>query len=146
MSDRSGGTLSLLIKIDGKEFEAKLLKDEAPKTCAAILRLLPIRGKVIHARWSGEAMWLSMDNQPIKVGFENQTSHPSRGELLFYPGFISEKELLIPYGPTSFASKSGSLTGNHFATISEKLDELAAVGRSVLWEGAKNISIEVIRP
>ena len=143
MSDKSGRTLSLLIKIDRKEFEAKLLKDEAPKTCAAILRLLPIRGKVIQARWSGEAMWLSMDNHPIKVGFENQTSHPSRGELLFYPGFISEKELLIPYGSTSFASKSGSLTGNHFATISEKLDELSTIGRSILWEGAKNISIGV---
>ena len=131
----------LLVRIDGKRFSARLLKDKAPTTCQAILRRLPIDGKAIHARWSGEAIWMSMEKHPIKLGFENQTGYPSRGEPLFYPGFISEKELLIPYGTCSFASRSGALAGNHFATISENLDELATVGRAVLWEGAKGISI-----
>ena len=143
MPGRTDETLGITVKIGEKEFSARLLPDKAPRTCNAILSRLPIKGKVIHARWSGEAMWLSLENHPLKVPFENQTSHPSRGELLFYPGFISEKELLIPYGSSSFASKSGSLTGNHFATISDKLEELAAIGESVLWEGAKSILIRI---
>jgi Protein of unknown function (DUF3830) len=134
----------LLVRIDGRRFPARLHEDKASKTCDAIMRALPINGRVIHARWSGEAMWLPMERHQIKVGFENQTSHPSKGELLYYPGLVSEKELLIPYGACSFASKAGVLAGNHFASISEKLDTLAALGTAVLWEGAKEISISAI--
>lgn len=132
---------NLLIEIGGEEFLAALHDDIAGRTCNAILDNLPIEGKVVHAKWSGEAVWLSLANSPITLDFENQTSYPSKGELLFYPGFISEKELFIPYGPSSFASRSGALAGNHFATIREGLDRLAKVGNSVLWEGAKDISI-----
>jgi hypothetical protein len=118
-----------------------LHRNRAPKTCNAILKVLPIEGKVIHARWSGEAMWLQMHEIPIDIGFENNTSHPSKGELLFYPGFISEKEILIPYGSCSFASKAGPLSGNHFGTITENLDGLAKVGENVFWKGAEKIII-----
>src|SRR2546427_774878 len=82
-------------------------------------------------------------NLRLEIAQSLQTCYPSKGELLFYPGFVSEKELLIPYGSSRFASRSGVLAGNHFATISEGLDRLAKVGKSVLWEGAKDISIRV---
>jgi len=134
---------NLLIQMGSERFSAVLHEDRAPKTCNSIIERLPINGKIIHARWSGEAMWLTLANQPINLDYENQTCYPSKGELLFYPGFVSEKELLIPYGSSRFASRSGVLAGNHFATISEGLDRLAKVGKSVLWEGAKDISIRV---
>jgi len=134
----------ILIVVDGKRFPALLHEDKAPMTCKAIVQRLPISGKVIHARWSGEAIWLPMEEQRITVELENQTCYPSRGQILFYPGFVSERELLIPYGATMFASKSGILPGNHFATILEGLEELAAIGKKVLWEGAKDISISIM--
>ena len=37
-----------------------------------------------------------------------------------------------------------NLAGNHFLTITSDLDKLAELGRSVLWEGAKNIQIEFV--
>ena len=62
---------------------------------------------------------------------------PAPGQLLFYPGGVSETEILFPYGPTAFASKAGLLAGNHFATVVEGVDRLGELGRKVLWEGAQ---------
>ena len=132
---------NLIVEIDGEEFLAVMQIEKAPKTCAALRRIMPLKGKVIHARWSGEAVWLPMDGTEISVEFENQTMYPSKGEMLFYPGVISEKEILIPYGYSIFASKVGGLPGNHFATIENKPDLLRKMGERVLWEGAKSIVI-----
>jgi len=132
----------LSITIGGIPFAAELLEEEAPETCSAFLRALPIRGRVIQARWSGEAAWLPMDEWGIEVPLENQTSHPSRGDLLYYPGGISEKEMLIPYGSAFFGSKVGQLRGNHFATIVEGADGLREMWDKVLFEGAQEIVIE----
>jgi hypothetical protein len=83
-----------------------------------------------------------MDSVGIDAPAENQTCHPSRGDLLYYPGGVSEKELLIPYGSAIFSSKVGLLQGNHFAVITEGLSRLPDMGRKVLWEGAQRIIIE----
>ena len=40
----------------------------------------------------------------------------------------------------SFASKAGALAGNHFATIVEGNENLRALGKSFLWEGAQEIA------
>lgn len=122
-------------------FKARLEEDAAPKTCAAIRRMLPLRGKLIHVRWSGEAAWVPMGERRLGVDFENHTSHPAPGQVLVYPGGISEMEILFPYGATLFASKVGQLAGNHFATVVEGTEHLAEVGRLVLWEGAQDFFI-----
>ena len=67
---------------------------------------------------------------------------PAAGELLLYPGGLSEVEILFPYGATRFASKMGQLAGNHFATIVEGNDQLSELGRIILWEGAQPIVFE----
>ena len=88
-------------------FTAALEERAAPKTVAAIRRLLPLRSKVIHCRWSGESTWVPMGEQRLDVAFENHTSHPAPGQMLVYPGGISEMEFLFPYGATLFSSKVG---------------------------------------
>ncbi len=115
---------------------------KAPQTCAAFTRLLPLRAKLVQARWSGEAAWVPLGELQTGIGYENHTSYPAAGQLLFYPGGISETEILFPYGFTCFASKAGQLAGNHFATIEEGQDQLAELGRRVLWEGAQEIVFE----
>jgi hypothetical protein len=115
---------------------------DAPRTVAAFAALLPYRQRLIHVRWSGEAVWIPLGDFKLDVGFENHTSHPSRGDILFYPGGYSETELLIAYGACSFASKMGPLAGNHFLTIVEGLERLPALGRKVLWEGAQEVVFE----
>jgi hypothetical protein len=124
------------------QFTARMELDDAPQTCAAFADLLPYRQKLIHARWSGEACWIPLGDFNLGVGYENHTSHPSKGEILFYPGGLSETEILFPYGSCRFASKVGQLAGNHFITIIEGQEHLCALGKLALWEGAQDILFE----
>ena len=123
-------------------FVARLEEDAAPATVAAFRRLLPLRSRIIQARWSGQAAWIPFGKLDVGVGHENATCYPSPGELLLYPGGVSETELLFPYGQTAFASKAGPLAGNHFATIVEGGDRLQELGELVLWKGAQEISFQ----
>jgi hypothetical protein len=106
--------------------------------------MLPFRRKMVHARWSGEACWAPLGDMKFGVGFENPTSYPAPGEILLYPGGLSETELLLAYGPTRFASKAGQLAGNHVLTIARDLDRLAEVGRRILWNGAEDFELAPI--
>jgi Protein of unknown function (DUF3830) len=114
---------------------------KAPQTIAALEQLLPLDGKLAQARWSGEAAWVPLGWElDLGLGPENATSYPAPGELLFYPGGLSEVEILLPYGATCFASKMGQLAGNHFATILDGRDRLQELGDAVLEHGARQIS------
>ena len=115
----------------------------APFTVAAFLKLLPYRQKLIHVRWSGEGCWGPLGDFQLGVGFENHTSHPSAGDILFYPGGYSETEIILAYGGCSFSSKMGPLAGNHFLTITQGREQLMTLGKKVLWEGAQDIIFEL---
>jgi uncharacterized protein DUF3830 len=123
-------------------FVARLEEESAPKTVTAFRRLLPLQSPLVHARWSGETCWIPLGDLDVGVGPENATSYPAPGQILLYPGGVSETEILFPYGPTAFASKAGALAGNHFATVLEGLEDLAELGRMTLWEGAQPIRFE----
>lgn len=127
-------------------FLARLEEQAAPKTCAAFLKLLPYRQKLIHARWSGEACWVPLGDFRLGVELENPVSHPAPGRLLFYPGGISECEILFPYGKAAFACKDGLLAGNPFLTVIEGAENLAALGKLTLWQGAQDIVFERENP
>lgn len=120
-------------------FGALLQHERTPKTCAAFLGLLPYRQKIIQARWSGESAWIPLGDFKLDCGFENEKSDPAPGELLFYPGGISETEILFPYGRARFACKDGVLAGNPFLVITEGRDQLPELGKLVLWHGAQDI-------
>ena len=131
----------VLITLGAHRFAARFESAAAPQTCAAFRRLLPFSSQVIHVRWSGEAVWAPLGDLSIGVTPENATSYPHPGEVLWYPGGVSETELLIAYGRTHFASKAGSLAGNHFLTITDGPDQLPEVGKHVLWHGALPLTI-----
>ena len=123
-------------------FVARLEEDLAPETVVAFRKLLPLESRIIHARWSGEACWIPFGELDVGVGHENAVCYPAPGHILWYPGGVSETEILFPYGSTSFASKAGPLAGNHFATVVEGVEQLAELGRTALWEGAQPIRFE----
>ena len=128
----------------GKElkFTAVLEEKAAPKTVAAFKKLMPYKQRIVHCRWSGEGCWIPLGEFKLDVGFENHTSYPAPGHILWYPGGYSETELIFAYGPVSFASKMGQLAGNHFLTVIEGSERLADMGRKVLYEGAQDIVFE----
>ncbi|KAF2165857.1 hypothetical protein M409DRAFT_23589 [Zasmidium cellare ATCC 36951] len=133
-----------LIRITAGQYSflAKL-EDAAPNTTAVFLSMLPYRQKLIHVRWSGEALWIPLGDQKFGLEFENHTAHPSAGQILFYPGGFSETEILFCNGNVAFASKMGTLAANHFLTIVEGVEHLRALGELVLWHGAQDITFQI---
>ena len=129
----------LHIAVSGFELAARLEEDAAPKTVAAFRRLLPLESRIIHVRWSGEGGWIPWGELDLGLGPENATCYPNPGELVIYPGGVSEAELLLAYGYVAFASKAGALAGNHFATVVEGNEHVRELGRRLLWEGAQEI-------
>ena len=131
----------LEISAGGFDFVARLEEQDAPATVATFRRLLPLESRIIHARWSGESCWIPFGEMDVGFGPENAMCYPAPGQLLFYPGGVSETEILFPYGSTAFASKAGALAGNHFATVTEGVDRLPELGRRALWEGAQPLRV-----
>jgi uncharacterized protein DUF3830 len=124
------------------QFVARTEEEHCPRTCEAFARVLPFTARLIQARWSGEAAWVPLRGSALDgavTWFENATSHPAPGEILLYPGGLSEPELLVPYGPTTFSSKVGQLAGNHFLSIIRGQEQLSELGRRALWKGAQEI-------
>ena len=124
----------------GARFEEAL----APYSCDAFRKVMPYKQRIIHVRWSGEACWIPLGDFDFGVPQEDPTSYPAPGQLLLYPGGISETEILLSYGPTRFASKAGQLAGNHFMTIDEGLENLVALGKLTLWSGAQDIVFSLV--
>ncbi len=122
-------------------FDARF-ETAAPKTCAAFQARMPFTGKIVHVRWSGEGVWIPLGDLKFGVDYENHTSFPAPGQIIFYPGGISETEILLAYGGVRFASKVGQLAGNHFVTLTSNLDMLPELGRLCLWHGAQDIRFE----
>ena len=129
---------SLKVTIAGMPFEARF-EQKASKTCAAFKVRLPFESSVVHVRWSGEAVWIPLGDYDFGVGYENHTSYPAPGQIVLYPGGISETEILLAYGGVRFASKMGQLAGNHFITLTSGLGNLPEIGRLALWQGAQPI-------
>jgi hypothetical protein len=132
----------LTIKAGPFTFGARMEEEAAPKTCAVFKKLLPYRQKIIHLRWSGEGCWIPLGDLDLGLSYENHTSYPAPGEIIVYPGGISETEILLAYGGVHFASKVGQLAGNHFLTITEGRENLLPLGKMTLWQGAQDILFE----
>lgn len=124
-------------------FEARFEDGQAPRSCDALRRLLPFRSRVVHVRWSGEAVWVPMGEMHLDLPPESATAYPAPGQILLYPGGLSETEMLIPYGATHFASKAGTLAGNHVLTVTAGAEQLRTLGERVLWQGAQALVIEL---
>lgn len=132
--------MSLIPVVAGPfRFMARWEEEAAPRTCAMFRGLMPYRERIIHVRWSGEACWIPLGDTELGVGFENATSYPAPGQIILYPGGYSETEILLAYGGVCFASKLGQLAGNHFLTIVEGMENLPALGKMTLWQGAQDI-------
>lgn len=123
-------------------FTARLEVEKAPRTCAFFESVMPFRQKLVHCRWSGEGCWVPLGDLPSNLPVENATSYPAPGQLIFYPGGLSEAEVLLAYGAVHFASKMGQLAGNHFMTIETGMENLAKLGRLALWEGAQDLVVD----
>ena len=136
----------LEIKIDGKAFTAELLEKEAPKTCEAVLKALPLEGTLLHAAWSGDNVYLGITPDKLPKGFsvpqENPTIYGSLGDVLWYPQ-PHYHEFFIAHDVAQYRWKTGNLVSNLFGKIKENLEELDKLCRSIQREGGKKIVLRL---
>lgn len=135
----SGRPETLRIRIDDMQFTARLEWSLSPVTCRNFCAILPLRARLLQARWSGEAAWVPLAQLDLGLGQETVIGHPAAGDILFHPADHCECEILVPYGKSVFRCKDGDLAGNHFLTIVEGKDQLTKVGDLVLWQGSQEI-------
>jgi Protein of unknown function (DUF3830) len=133
----------LRISVAGYELAARFEEQRSPRTVAFVRTMLPYESQLIQARWSGQAAWIPMGEYEVgDLGLEDPTSYPAPGQMLLYPGGVSEVEILFPYGDTCFATKAGQLAGNVFASVVDGLEHLPTIGELVLWRGAQAIRLD----
>jgi len=134
----------LQIEVGEYIFDGKLLTDKAPESVTAMREFLPLESTLMHVRWSGIATWINIDeiNLP-EIPRENHTVYPSSGDVLLYPGYRNEQEILIACGPTCFKSPAGELAGNHVATLDVSAEQLKELEERTLEEGSFDVTVSV---
>ena len=134
--------MTIEFEVDGEVYSGSLLADEAPESAAALRSLLPLEGTLLHVRWSGYAVWVDLTGIGLPdLPRENHTVYPSRGDVLLYPGYRNDPELLVACGPTCFKSPAGELAGNHVATVDATRRQLRSLERALLETGAKPVVV-----
>jgi len=139
----------------GESVIAELLEDEAPAICKHVWSALPIKGKAIHAMYSGTEVFVLLD-RPKPLPAENLVHLPLPGELLFFydPGTGSVgarkpvAEICVVYG-RGVALRQHEGVPTHcslFARIPGdwKYDwtDFAKACRRARWEGPQLLRIE----
>ncbi|MGD9714506.1 MAG: DUF3830 family protein [Thermomicrobiales bacterium] len=131
---------------------AELLEDQAPKTCEAVLSVLPQEGEAHHATYSGSEVVLILD-RIIDIGQENATTMVIPGDVAFttfeggkifgFPDTFSE--IAVFYARDAIPSMpNGPVPMNIFGRITEGLEAFAEVCFRMRRSGVKPLSIEFI--
>lgn len=142
--ERSKTPADVELSLGAATFTARFCDDLSPQVCAEMCRRLPLVGRALHSRWSGEAVWLPLGFVFPAMHSQHATSYPAPGDVLIAGPGASEAELLIAYGPCRFASRAGQLAGAPFLSIRENLDLLVQVGREMLENGSVDLIIRRI--
>ena len=138
------------IKIEfekGDVFHARLLEDEAPKTCAVIKKRLPFEYRFHQSIVSGQAMVTLPPDLTVERENQKVVGVPP-GAICFLvrdePVLVPD-EIYIAYG--LFISRGLTVDSkqpvNVFALIEENLDGLMRVGQRVLMEGAEIVRFSI---
>lgn len=132
----------------GGTFHARLLEDEAPKTCATIRARLPFEYRFHHSIVSGQAivtlppdLTVERENQRVAGILPGALSFLVKDEPVLVPD-----EIYIAYG--IFISRGLTVDMkqpvNVFAQIDDDLAALQTCGRRVLMEGAEVVRFSLV--
>jgi hypothetical protein len=135
---------SLKIEFEkGGVFTARLLEDEAPKTCETLKSRLPFEYLFQQSIVSGQAMvaippdlTVERENQRVAGILPGALSFLVKDEITHVPD-----EIYIAYGV--FISRGLFLDAkqpvNVFANIDDNLDELKEIGMRIIMQGAEKV-------
>ncbi len=136
---------------------ARLLDDQAPRTCAVVWDALPVSGQAYHAKYARNEVYTLL--APLGTpGRENPTVTPIPGDVCFFGfdaaeignpayGYAEGAQAHSTQGATDLAifngrnnllinGDAGWVPGNVFATIEDGLSEMAAACGDLWMAGA----------
>jgi hypothetical protein len=140
---------SLKIEFEkGGVFTARLLEDEAPKTCDTLKSRLPFEYLFQQSIVSGQAMvaippdlTVEPENQRVAGILPGALSFLVKDEITHVPD-----EIYIAYGV--FISRGLFLDAkqavNVFANIDENVDELKEIGQRIIMQGAEMVRFSLL--
>ena len=134
------------IEIAGEVFVADLLDNRAPKTCKAILSILPHESPIWHQFWSGSGLQVhdsTLAKMAEDAGLWPTSNFPDYGEnpsIYGCPGDVGF--YVITYGKSRFFGPPEGVEPTYiFAEIKQDLDKLKQIGRKIGREGADKVII-----
>ena len=145
------------IQIGDEVFVADLLWEQAPRTTAAIVSILPYEGITFHQFWSGQGLQVH-DETLLKMSrdhglwptdnfpdySENPSIFGSAGEVGFY---VVGYGLFLTYGKARFYGPPEGVEPTYiFAKIKDRLDEFYELGRHIGRHGEQTIMIRAHDP
>ena len=149
----------LRISVPSENFQSTitLLDKEAPVTCTAILKMLPIDGKLLHGTSSGNETLTELQGaQRARIEPENWVTNCLPGDVLYWyslwgdgnnlRGKRENAELCFVYGRhVKLRDLNLRVTAaNLFGSFDAKLEEFALICRKIRFDGAKQIILERI--
>lgn len=148
--------LSITLARRGVGCVAELLEKDAPRTCEAVWRALPLEGPAQHAKYARNEVYALIPRftEGI-VGQENPTVTPIPGDLVFFdfPGGMLDRsfkedtgvcglpgviDLAIFYGRNNLLLNGdvGWVPGNVYGTVVEGLEAMAEACHDVWRSGS----------
>lgn len=146
--------IRITLETRGVSCTARLLEDEAPRTCEHVWNALPQSGAALHAKYaSNEVYTLVPTFDGTEPGLEHSTVTPIPGDVVYFnfdagilpdatleafglsgPTFV---DLAIFYGRNNLLLNpaNGFVPGNVFATIDDGFAEMAAACQDVFERG-----------
>jgi uncharacterized protein DUF3830 len=148
--------MSITLERRGVSCVAELLEKDAPRTCDAVWRALPLAGDAYHAKYARNEVYTMVEGfAEEEVGLENPTVTPIPGDVMYFSftggmldrRFKEEKgiaalpsviDLAIFYGRNNLLLNGdiGWVPGNVYATITDGLDRMAEACHDVWRSGA----------
>ncbi|NLV78140.1 MAG: DUF3830 family protein [Rhodococcus sp.] len=148
--------ITIVLDRRGIACRARLLDDEAPRTCDAVWEALPQSGAVFHAKYARNEIYTLVPRITAAPHRENPTVTPIPGDVCLFdfepweignpaygyePGSAAHAEpgatdLALFYGRNNLLINGdlGWVPGNVFATVEEGLREFA-VACNEMWLG-----------
>lgn len=147
---------------------ARLLDEQAPRTCAAVWDALPLGADVYHAKYARNEIYTFVPTfAEVSPGRENTTITPIPGDVVYFP-FQQWEMANAAYGyDAGSAQRSaehiidlavfyernnlllnpdvGFVPGNVFATIVRGLDDIAAGAQDLWRRGAEGETLHFAR-
>lgn len=152
----------------GARCVARMLDDEAPKTCKAVWDALPLEHNVFHAKYArNEIYTLVPAFSAEEPGRENPTITPIPGDVAYFSfepwqlatpghgyeagtGYLDEPmiiDLALFYERNNLLLNPdyGFVPANIFATITEGLEDLAKASQDLWLRGAEGETLRFAR-